>query len=524
MLDSMRKLSKGIVAKLLMLLLIVSFGVWGVGDILQSGGPTYAAKVGGETIGLAEFQQQRSLVSRQLEALNIKNLPPGELEISVIRQLVQQKLIVQVMRDMGLFVNDTLASKTIAAIPDFQDEKGNFSATRFKNIVAREHLNEATFVAQTKRDIAGRFLIDSLAMKDATPPASVLALSAMVAGETRDAVLFTLSAGDALDETNDTALKAFYEENKTALYMSPETRTLDYVVLSEGEIETLVDRSITDAMVDEAIASNKTLTRESARAMLKKEQRDSVLHDFGNRVEDELAAGKTMAEAFTKAGISANPRTLENITQASATSGDDISKTVAEQGFGLSEGEISRLIRSKQGVLLMVSAKKITPASPKPFSDVKADVTARLAKQLARDAARAKALRVKTELAKAPNWQAVAEEQHLSSRLVSHLKRPIEGKPLAGNGVPPALQQAIFERKVGEVAGPLTLDNGDQMLALVTQSHLPPVDVKALAASSDAAAASGLSQDIENRAFQSFTAKHKVTINPGLLRQAASEQ
>lgn len=390
--------------------------------------------------------------------------------------------------------------------------------------MSRQKLNEQAFVAQLKHDIAGRFLIDSLSMQDATPPKSIVALEALAQGETRDAVLLTVPAKDALDEKNETALKAFYEENKTALYMRPETRTLEYVVLSEADIQALLNKSITDTQINDVIATNTTLSREAAREQLKKEQRDSVMHTLGNTVEDELAAGKSIGEAFSTAGISATPRTIEKATaELASTSTDDITKTVAEQGFGLSEGEISRLIRSKQGTLLMVSAKKINPASPKPYDEVKADVSSRLAKQLARDAASAKARSVKEALAKAPNWQAVAEEQKLASRVVSRLKRPVEGKPLEGNGVPPALHQAIFERNIGEVAGPFTLENGDQLLALVTQSHLPEIDVNSPTDSKEVAkSVERLSQAVENQAFQSFTAKHKVTVNPQLLRQAPS--
>ena len=321
-------------------------------------------------------------------------------------------------------------------------------------------------------------------------------------------MLLTIPATTAPAKADDAALQAFYDENKTTLYLLPESRTLEYVVLTESEINQLIAKS----------TSATPLTEESARH----EARDRVMHDLSNSIEDELAAGKTMGEAFTKAGVSTSPRILENANaDLVTTSNDDIIKTVVEQGFGLSEGEISRLIRSKQGTLLMVSAKKITAAAPKPFESVKADVASRLAKQQSLDAARLKAQTVKAALATAPNWQAVAEENTLSSRVVSKLKRPVEGQKLEGNGVPLALHQAIFERKVSEVAGPLTLENGDHVVALITASHLPKVDPVA-PTQANSKTTEKLSQEIENRAFQAFTTKHKVTINPALLRQQPS--
>jgi hypothetical protein len=320
-------------------------------------------------------------------------------------------------------------------------------------------------------------------------------------GETRDAVLLTVPAKASGGDADESTLKAFYEENKTASYMRPEQRTLEYVVLNKAEIERL----------GSAKKGEESLTREEA------------LHQFGNTVEDELAAGKTMGEAFAKAGIEAAPRTLTHATaELGKTSDDEVVKTVVEQGFGLGEGEISRLISTKTGTMLMVSAKKISLTEPKPFEEVRADVEARLSKQLIRDGAREKANTVKADLAKAPNWQAVAETHGLGTRAVSRIARPVDGKSTT-DGVPLALQQAIFERKVGEVAGPLTLDNGDQLLALITQSRLPEKSA-ALASTKDASRMSDqLGQDVQGRAYESFSKAHKVTINPALMRQQAAE-
>jgi peptidyl-prolyl cis-trans isomerase D len=519
MLNTMRTLSKGIVSKLLMLLLVLSFAAWGVGDMLKSGGANYAAKVGSESVSIGEFQQQRSNVGRQLEAVGIKNLPKGQLEFTVIRQLIQQKLGLMAMRDMGLFVNDALVGKTIASIPEFQDEHGKFSSMRFKFALEKQRLTEKAFVGQFKRDIAGRFLTDSLDMSDTMPPTSIVALEAIVGGETRDAVLITVPARDAMDTSNETTFKAYYESHKNTDYLTSETRTLEYVVLAQPEIDALVDAAVTDAMVNDAMTTRKNTSKGQVREQLHKEQRDSVMQSLSNTVEDELAAGKTIGQAFTKAGIRTAPQRLENATADMAKTGEnDIAKTVAEQGFGLSEGEISRLIRSKNGTLLMVSVKKINASIPKPYEQVRDDVKAKLSKELARDAARAKAQTVKAAIAKSSNWQAVADEQHLGSRIVSRVARPsADGKAAAG--IPTALQQAIFERAVSEVAGPLSLENGDQLMAIVTATHQPDIDTASIKPSKEAA--KRLTQGIEDRAYQSFSARHKVVINPQLMRASA---
>jgi hypothetical protein len=45
--------------------------------------------------------------------------------------------------------------------------------------------------------------------------------------------------------------------------MRPETRTLEYVVLSEADIQALLNKSITDTQINDVIATNTTLSREA---------------------------------------------------------------------------------------------------------------------------------------------------------------------------------------------------------------------------------------------------------------------
>jgi hypothetical protein len=104
------------------------------------------------------------------------------------------------------------------------------------------------------------------------------------------------------------------------------------------------------------------------------------------------------------------------------------------------------------------------------------------------------------------------------------IARPATGKP-SGSALPASLERAMFERAVGEVAGPLTLENGDQVLALVTKTHLPTIDAATFKPSSaDREAGARLSQGIEDKAYQFFSTRHEVTINPDLMRSKPTEE
>jgi peptidyl-prolyl cis-trans isomerase D len=521
MLDQMRSMSKGIVSKMLLGFLVITFAVWGVGDILTSRGPNYAAKVGDGVITLGEFQQQRQLMQRQLESLGMRNLPAGQIEFAVLRQLVERKLTLLAMEDVGLFVGEPLLASHIRQMKEFQTKDGTFDAEKFQSIVKQQGLPERVFLAQLKRDIAGQFMTDSLDMGDAAVPEAVLALEAAVQGETRDVVLLTVPARDAMDADNTAAIEAYYETHKATDFVNPESRTLQYVLLTEADIDALVDAAITSDMIADRIKTNPEMNEGLARMKLRDEKRDAILLELSNTIEDQLAAGKKMAEAVSGAGIRASVQRLSGVT-AGQVAKDDVLKAVIEQGFMLSEGEISRLISAGKGTRLMVGVESITAAAPKPLAEVKGEVRARLAKKLARDAAQAKAITVKDALAKADQWQAVSAEYSLSSRVLSRLGRP-SPETREDAGLPIALHQAVFERKVGEVAGPLALDNGDQVLALITARHAPSATATPASKAAREALISQLSEQLPLRALDAFTRAHPVEVNPALSKSQASE-
>ena len=57
MLGSFRSLSDSFAAKFLLVLLVLAFGVWGIGDMIRNpGGNTTVATVGSQTIDLREYQ------------------------------------------------------------------------------------------------------------------------------------------------------------------------------------------------------------------------------------------------------------------------------------------------------------------------------------------------------------------------------------------------------------------------------------------------------------------------------------
>ena len=528
MLNTMRSIASGFIAKALLLFLVITFGVWGIGDIFRSGaGSNYAARVGDETISIAEFEHNKSIISRQMQAMGIQGADADKLSVGILRQLVQQKLILLATDDLGLAVNENLLAQSLKNLAQFQNLDGQFSASAFKKSLADLRMNEAQFLAQLRNETAGKFLLASLDISDVIPPAAVVNLTARAGSETRDVVLMTIPASVAPAPPSDAQIQTYYDENKATLYMENEKRSLEYVTFAAADVDALIDQSITPDMMADAKVSMTGKTSEASpekiRAHLRAQQRDSVLRALSNKVEDALAAGGSLGEAVAKAGVKATSKLITDITaDALKTETDDVLKTVEKQGFQMADGEISNIITTPKGAILMVSVKAITPAAPKKLEQVMADVKTRIGLAMARDAARQKAQALRTELSSNSNWQSVTESQHITATTVSNLQRPVDGAA-SNSAVPLAMQQAIFEHEVGTTAGPLALANGDQLLALVQASHhTTPVLSASAKEKITRQIADGMNQKLQSRAFNLFAERHKVDVNQAVLRNSTT--
>lgn len=522
MLNTMRKISGGIVAKILMLLLVVSFGVWGVGDILRSSGTTHVAKVGKEEIRASEFAREAARVNRQLQAQGM-TMDEQRVQVLVLQQLVQRKLVEQAVADAGLYVDDATVARSIATDNRFRNLDGKFSDIAFKNYLKENGLNEAALLSQTKQQLGGLFLMDTMAMRDIIPPAEVVKLEARAEGETRDVALLRIVP--KTEAASEADIEGYYNAYKTTQFLNPERRTLEYVGINPADVKALIDKSITPEMREARAKADTKLGADAVLAQLRSEQRDSVMRDLSNNIEDALASGASMGEAVTKAGLNAESKTLKDITPADyANSTDKLIKTVVAQGFQLASGETSSLLTTQDARYVIVSVKSVTPAAPKPLAEVKAEVTKRAASEQAHSKALAMVGEVKTALGTEPNWQAVASKYDLPTQMLSNLSRPTGNKDYKGP-IPAALAKAVFEQPVGKTAGPFTTDSGEIQLAYVLASHplLSEPSPAELAKTMNHVNPEAFEQDIQSLAFGAMAKKYGVNVNEAAFAQAQAE-
>lgn len=522
MLAAMRTTAQSFVMKLLMVLLVISFAVWGVGDIVRSGGRTYLVKVGDETVGYPEFARRVNILERMMQSMGVAGVDRQAVQDQVLRQLVEEKLIALRLKEIGLSPNEDLLAARLKDASMFHDIQGKFDPKLFRATLAQRQMSEAMFLEDLKADIRASAFTASIATEGMNPPPALLALQAASTNERRDAVVVSIPASSVSVATPDEgALKAYYESNKEMLYLQPERRTLEYVSFPASALESLADKAVTSEAIAQRKEEEPDHSEKDIRAELKAEQMETIVDDVTVKIEDALAAGDTMGQAVAAAGIPAQSQMLKDATaEEYAQSKNPLLQAVAEHGFSMEDGETSNLEVTSNGQYYMVAVKELHAAEPKPYDAVKADVVKRATAVARAKAVRARAMEVKDAL-EAKDWEKQLAALHVSSRSASNIRRPETGTT---SGVPSLLAQAVFEHEINGVAGPLMEDTGNAMLARVTAIH----PGQAIAGKSDPKATEALSKQIDNDVLQAYyralSNRYPIHVNEALMQQIRAQE
>ncbi|HYD31830.1 MAG TPA: SurA N-terminal domain-containing protein [Azospirillaceae bacterium] len=366
------------IVKILFILLIASFGVWGIGDVIRSAGQSNTvAEVGGVEIGRQEldqtFRQQiqrlRPMFGGQFDVEQAVQM--GMLDQS-LQQIVQRVLIDLAARDAELRISDAVIRQRIADEPAFRNQQGAFDPDRFHRVLASNNLSEAGLIQMLRGEIARETVLGAIEAGAQAPQPLVETLYRF-RNETRVAEVLTIRNAGVADvgQPDEAALQAFHQD-KAVRFTAPEFRTLTVASLAPDDIAqdiTVPDEEVR-AAYDARINEFRTPERRSvAQALVETEEKaKEIAAAAGN------AAG--LADAAQKVGTDAMP--LGQVMK------EDLPEELADAVFLAPSGAITQPIRSALG-WHVVGVTAIEPGSTQSFDEVKNQILADLRREKAAD-------------------------------------------------------------------------------------------------------------------------------------------
>ena len=456
MLDALRNSAGSWFVKILLGLLVLSFAVWGVGDIFTGMGRQKLAEVGGREISPAQFQRtyenQIAMVSNQLgRRLTSAEARSYGLGQRVIDNLIGTTAVDLHAEQLHLGITEAAVADAIKNEQSFQGPDGKFDAARFQQVLRENGLNEPGFVALQREEMVRGQVIGALS-RGAFVPATLLDAANHYRNDERVLKYFVLppeSAG-TVEPPDDTVLKAYYEDNKTS-HTAPEYRQFGVLALTPDAIKDSL------AVTDEDVKASFEATKQKYSTPERRTIQQLLFKDKASAEDShkKLIEGADFAKLGQEMGLKESDIDLGTFAKDQLAD-----KKIAAAAFALEKDKVSEPIDSFSPVILKVT--EIAPGSEKTFDEVKDQVRDALAKTRAGEEISKLYDKIEDERAGGAKIAEVAQKLNLKydSYTVDRRGAGRDGKPLEGIAANRDIVKLAFESDVGVENNPVTLGEG----------------------------------------------------------------
>jgi peptidyl-prolyl cis-trans isomerase D len=475
MLQSIRNQAASWVVKLLFVLLILSFGAWGVTDYMNAAGKrSTPITVGDATIDPnqvsqavnAEVQRMRQFLGPQFSREQAKAF--GIVD-SVLDGLVVRALLEQEGKRIGVTVSDELVRQTIQSDPVFAGPTGQFDRNRFGALISRAGYTEDRYIAELRRDLARNQLVRPLADPGATPTALVNTL--MTFREERrvaDYFLLPPEAAGEIPAPDRPTLEAFHTK-ESSRFSSPEYRKLTILKLDADSIAAEI--AVTDLELEASYAARTDEFVTPERRVI-----DQMLFN------DEAAATSAKAKldsgaAFVDVARDDAKMTPDQIALGSLAK-SELPAEIADAVFAAPAGGVVAPIRTAFGWSL-ARVVAVAPETRRSFADVKDGLAADLKRERALDLVFQRSTKLEDLLFTGASLDDAAKQFGLTLITIPAVDR--RGRTPDGAAeasLPDGVLQAAFNQPQGGTSALLSLD--PERFAAVRVDGVTPVAVKPL--------------------------------------------
>ncbi len=477
MLEIIRKNAASWLMKFILGAIVVVFVFWGVGSF-RSQRLDVMAKVNGEKILVEDYQKAYNLTVERLRRMYGGSLPQAifkqmHLKQQVLNQLIDQALIRQEAKRLGLTVTDKEIQQVILNIPAFK-RNGMFEVRLYRMALRNAGLKPADFEQQLRQEMTTRKLQTVMAAGLHCPDSEALSYFKYKNAEI-DVDFVKVNSSDCISSVNATErkLKKWYESHKEQFRTDPQLK-LKYLLFSKKKFE--ASANVTDEAIKNYYQEHKDQfhvpEKRRARHILLKVSQDANETVVDAKKKELLGIKKQIEKGKSFAALAKK----YSEDKASGKRGGDLGyfskgmmvRPFEEKVFSMKKGEVSGPVRTKFGWHL-IKLEDIRPERTRPLKEVKSLIAKRLkekkVKKMVWDAAN-KAYDTIIEMGGLESYAKSAglklEETDLFSR-----KRPA---PVLGYN--PSVLDMVFSLDKGELSSLLEVPEGVMIAELVEKK--PP--------------------------------------------------
>ena len=446
--------------------LVVSFAIWGIGDIFRGFGLNSAIKIGGTEISTEQFRQFYTERLQQIGRQLGRPITPDQarargIDRQLIGQLVAETTLDEKAKALRLGIGTAEIAERITNDANFRGLNGKFDRTRFEQIIRDAGYTETKFVEEQRRIILRRQIALTVGGEIHVPNAAMQAIN-QYQNEKRTIAYLTLGpeqAGDIPKPTPEELSKYF--EARKILFRAPEYRKVTLLTMSAAELAK--PDAVTDADVKNYFEQHKASygtpeRRELHQIVFPTEQEAEI-------ARDKIAKGASFADIAKERGLKDVDVDVGLVTKAQV-----IDPAVAEAAFALKSGEVSAPVKGRFGAVLM-QVSKIEPGSQKTLEQVAPEIRREIAESRARTEIGNLRDKFEDERAAGSTLAEAAKKLGLKSRTIEAVDgsgRGPDGNPIPDLPKTPDVVASAFSTDVGVDNDPLQLSNGGYLWYDVT--------------------------------------------------------
>ena len=458
-------LGRGIMA-VIMGGLVVSFAIWGIGDIFRGFGANSAIKIGGTEISTEQFRQFYSDRLQQISRQTGRPITPEQaralgIDRQILGQLVAETTLDEQAKALRLGISNADIASRITNDPNFRGLNGQFDRARFEEIIRQAGFTEARFVEEQRRVILRRQIALSVGGEFLVPATALTAIN-QYQNEKRAIEYLTLGTAQAgeIPAPTPEVLGKFFEERKV-LFRAPEYRKITLLSMSPADLAK-------PGEVSDADTKNYFEQRKASYGTPERRELHQIVFakpEEAQAASERISKGTSFADIAKERGLKDSDTDVGMVTKAGV-----IDPAVADAAFALKSGEVSAPIKGRFGTVL-VQVGKIEPGSQKTYEEVAPQIKREIAESRARTAIGDLRDKFEDERAAGSTLAEAAKKLGLKSHTIDAVDRSgrgPDGKPIADLPKTPDAVAAAFASDVGVDNDPLQLPNGGYLWYDVT--------------------------------------------------------
>lgn len=476
MIEAMRSKAASWVAKILALLLIASFAVWGIGDMVPGINPVQnVAEIDGEPVTRNQLYERfqrvvsvmRNRFGNEFDGRQAVRL--GLLD-RTLDEIINARLLSLEAQRLGLDVGEDTIRQAILNDRRFQGPGNRFDRIAYESYLRSDNLTESMYVNLVREELVRRQLISAFTAANTVPKPLLNALYEY-RNEQRKAEVVTVPYGDTagVPDPDSATLQKFYDENK-ARFTTPEFRKVTTIYLDP-------DDSAANVSPPEDRIREEFESRKASASVPERRDLSQILvfsEEDIKKITKALDGGSSFEEAAEKV-TGKPPQSLGKLRRS------DLPGPVGEVAFGIRKGEIGEPVKSTLGWHI-VRVNDVIEGREATLADLRPQIVKDLKREIAVDDIIALTAKIDDATAAGSTLEEAASRAGVSTRsfaAVDAAGNGPDGKPVKNYPQSPRFRELVASLEAGEAS--LIEEAGDGAYFVVrvdniTPPMVPPLD------------------------------------------------